>query len=273
MRWGNHSAFGAFEPVNEPWWNTPLEPLKDMYRQVRKLVQRYSPQAYFVFHDSFRYDENVWNDLFLEGDTDKTVLDHHYYWAFGQPPATIADVCASVKAETSRAKKFNVGEVWFGEWALATDNCAQHLNGFNDGVVNPQDKCGLMDCPRTYMPDGTGTDFDRTADILGPFGNSDNTKNSIQKGKCWTDSLQYNQDEVRQIANCAMDEFFTNLQGQFLWTAHNEIEARWDYIRAWDMMWINQTEVPEAQQKVYPDFEPRSLDTKDETIDLEFVQK
>lgn len=46
-----------------------------------------------------------------------------------------------------------------------------------------------MDCPRTYMPDGTGTDFDRNADILGPFGHSDNTKNSIQKGLCFTDSL------------------------------------------------------------------------------------
>jgi hypothetical protein len=42
------------------------------------------------------------------------------------------------------------------------------------------------------MPDGVGTDFDRTSDILGPFGHSDNIKNLIQKGLCWTDSLEYN---------------------------------------------------------------------------------
>lgn len=54
-----------------------------MYRTVRKLVQRYAPQAYFVFHDSFRYDENVWNDLFRDDDVEKVVMDHHYYWAFG----------------------------------------------------------------------------------------------------------------------------------------------------------------------------------------------
>lgn len=38
-KWGSHPAFGAFEPVNEPWWNTPLDNLKDMYRKVRPLVQ------------------------------------------------------------------------------------------------------------------------------------------------------------------------------------------------------------------------------------------
>lgn len=55
IRYGNHSAFGGFEPVNEPWWNTPLPPLKEFYREVRKLVRRYAPQAYAIFHDSFRF--------------------------------------------------------------------------------------------------------------------------------------------------------------------------------------------------------------------------
>lgn len=32
QRWGDHSAFMAFEPVNEPWWNTNLDVLKDFYR-------------------------------------------------------------------------------------------------------------------------------------------------------------------------------------------------------------------------------------------------
>jgi hypothetical protein len=29
-----------------------------------------------------------------------------------------------------------------------------------------------------------------------------------------------------------------------MWTAHNEIEAKWDYIRAYDMGWINRTALP-----------------------------
>ncbi len=29
----------------------------------------------------------------------------------------------------------------------------------------------------------------------------------------------------------------------FFWTAHNELEPKWDYIRAWDMGWINTTAV------------------------------
>jgi hypothetical protein len=53
-----------------------------MYRKVRKLVQRFAPQAWFVFHDSFRYDPDVWNDLFRDDDIDKVAIDHHYYWAF-----------------------------------------------------------------------------------------------------------------------------------------------------------------------------------------------
>ena len=54
-RWGNHSAFAAFEPVNEPWWNSDFEVIKDFYRTTRKLTQRYAPQAWFVFHDGFNY--------------------------------------------------------------------------------------------------------------------------------------------------------------------------------------------------------------------------
>ena len=37
-RWGSHSAFGAFQPINEPWQNTDIDILKDFYRKVRKMV-------------------------------------------------------------------------------------------------------------------------------------------------------------------------------------------------------------------------------------------
>jgi hypothetical protein len=45
-----------------------------------------------------------------------------------------------------------------------------------------------------------------------------------------------------------------HIQGSFLWTAHNEIEAKWDYIKAWDMGFINKTELAPGQYRPYPDF-------------------
>ena len=81
-RWGNHSAFGGFEPVNEPWWNSDIPVLKDFYRSVRSLVQRLAPQAYFVFHDSFIYNPDTWNDLFRDDDIEKVAIDHHLYQAW-----------------------------------------------------------------------------------------------------------------------------------------------------------------------------------------------
>lgn len=135
-----HSAFAAFQPVNEPWWNTPLDPLFDYYRKVRKLVQRFAPQAKFVFHDSFRFDPDTWNKLFRADDVHNVVIDHHYYWAFQTNLKVIDDFCGQVKTEAAIADKLNM-EVWFGEWSLATDNCAQHLNGLNDGTMNPNFKC------------------------------------------------------------------------------------------------------------------------------------
>lgn len=175
VRYGTHSAFGAFEPVNEPWWNTPLEPLFDFYRESRALVRRYAPQAIFVFHDSFRFDANIWNNLFRADDVEKTVLDHHFYWAFQNDIIQLGDLCTSVEKEAANSANFNM-DVWFGEWSLASDNCAQHLNGFNDGGINDHaglSKCAQMECPTSYMPKDTAVDFDRSAKILGPFGNDD----------------------------------------------------------------------------------------------------
>jgi len=52
-KWGHHPAMGALEPVNEPWWNTPLPTLKDFYRKARDIVHGVNPDVLFVFHDSF----------------------------------------------------------------------------------------------------------------------------------------------------------------------------------------------------------------------------
>jgi hypothetical protein len=57
------------------------------------------------------------------------------------------------------------------------------------------------------------------------------------------------------------------LNGSFLWTAKNEIEAKWSYIEAWDMGWINKTRL--NQTKVYPDFDPKNITESGEIVDLD----
>jgi len=239
-KWGSHPAFGAFEPVNEPWWNSDYDYLKQFYREVRPLVQKYAPQAYFVFHDGFSYDGGLWNDLFE--DTDKVVLDHHYYQAFNYyANGSVKESCDQYNQNSEDAKKIKF-DVWIGEWALATDVCATWLGGFNDGNNNPDTQghaCNWVECPYSYLPEEVDTDFDRTADILGPYGEMDPKHVAVHSGKCSTDSKHFSYEEVQAIAKCALDSFDANIQGQFLWTAHNEIEAKWDYVRAWDLGWIN----------------------------------
>lgn len=61
-------------------------------------------------------------------------------------------------------------EVWFGEWALAVDNCAHWLQGFNDAGSKPQFGCRQVECPKSYLPAPFNVDFDRTADTHGPYG-------------------------------------------------------------------------------------------------------
>ena len=83
IRWGRHPALIGFEPVNEPWRNTPLYMLKAHYRDVRNLMKKHAPDAYFVFHDSFRTKWEDWTDLFGRHDRHKVAIDHHHYTAWG----------------------------------------------------------------------------------------------------------------------------------------------------------------------------------------------
>jgi glucan 1,3-beta-glucosidase len=251
-KYGKHPAFGAFEPVNEPWWLTDLIILKDFYRKVRAQMQELTPDAKFVFHDSFRYSAGDWDDLFEDGDHENVVMDHHYYHAFfnldPKTDYTIDYRCGLYKQETETAKDIKY-DVWFGEWALATDNCAHWLNGFNDGAADAQYECKAVECPKSYLPKEFAVDFDRTAENLGPYGyNFDENiqdiiykKRTISKGMCWSDSEFYKNEEIEQLAKCILETYNENLQGQFIWTGHNEIEEKWDYIKAYDLGWLNQT--------------------------------
>ena len=39
LKWGNHPAVYALEPVNEPWWSSDQNVLKQFYRNCREVVR------------------------------------------------------------------------------------------------------------------------------------------------------------------------------------------------------------------------------------------
>jgi len=79
--------------------------------------------------------------------------------------------------------------------------------------------------------------------MLGPYGTGNPENCAIQNGKCSDDSGFFSHEEVATIAKCALAAYDKHIQASFFWTGHNEIEAKWDYIKAWDNGWINKTEV------------------------------
>lgn len=123
--------------------------------------------------------------MFEDNDYDKVALDHHYYQAFGGPNNNTAyQFCDQYWGEAAAADNFKM-EVWFGEWALALDNCAHWLNGFNDIAQIPYHGCAYVDCPYSYLPEEFAVDFDRSASHIGPYGGSDQLDYMcVNKGKC-----------------------------------------------------------------------------------------
>lgn len=128
-------------------------------------------------------------------------------------------------------------DIWVGEWSLATDVCAMWLGGFNDNNNSFQFDCQWVDCPYSYLPEPHNVDFDRSAPILGPWGQSDISM--VRYGKCATDSAFFSDADVQRLGDCTRYIFDDTVQGQFLWTFRNELEPKWDYIKAYDLGWIN----------------------------------
>lgn len=112
--------------------------------------------------------------------------------------------------------------------------------------------CNKVECPRSYMTKYV-VDFDRSAPgPLGPKSNFEDVDDKcISGGMCNSDSCYYNDTIVKEIARCALDTWDRHVNATFLWTARNEIEAKWDYRKAWDLGWINKTEVPKEQMLDY----------------------
>ena len=90
-------------------------------------------------------------------------------------------------------------------------------------------------------------------------------------GTCSTDSGFFSFEDTKQLGQCALKAMDENLGAHFLWTAHNEIEAKWDYVRAWDLGWINRTEVanPLAPETMFEVNQAHKFEPKQEGLFLE----
>ena len=235
--WGNHPAVYALEPVNEPWWNSDIPALKDFYRSVRKEIQKVNPAVKFVFHDSFLPYANIWNDLFADDDIENVVLDTHTYMAWDPTRNDIGAYCDNYGSRLYSSDIQDIKyDVWVGEWSLATDVCAFWLGGFNDSNTEYQFECNWVDCPYSYLPEPHNVDFDRTAATLGPWGESD--RSMVRNGKCPIDSNYFSDSDVQRLGDCTRYIFDHSVEGQFLWTFRNELEVKWDYIKAYEKGWI-----------------------------------
>ena len=239
-RWGHHPALYAVEPVNEPWWNSDLVTLKEFYRRCREAIRKINADIIFVFHDAFQPQADVWNDLFDDDDMEGVILDTHQYLAWSEPHDTINEYCDAYGATFGADSMKNIKyPIWVGEWSLATDVCALWLGGFNDadGDVSPQFQCQSTDCPRSYMPAPYGTDFDRSAPELGPYGESDIF--IIRYGQCLFDSDYFDDSAIKTLGDCTSYILNDSVDGQFLWNFRNELEPRWSYLEAYDNGWLN----------------------------------
>ena len=237
-QWGDHPALAAIEPVNEPWWCSDMGILKAFYKDVRNLMREQQPRLIFVFHDAFHFSADEWNDLFDDDDHENVVMDTHQYFAWWGANDDIGSYCDGYGGTFNEAAKIKY-DIWVGEWSLATDVCALWLGGFNDANTDAQFTCQRVDCPYTYMPT-LGTDFDRTAAELGPYGASGINYDHplIKNGTCAKDSDYFADDQVMRLGQCSLDIFNWAVQGHFMWTVRNELEERWNYIDSYDKGWI-----------------------------------
>ena len=103
-KWGEHPALYAIEPVNEPWGNSDMDTLFSFYRRVRALIKKQQPRLKFVFHESFHFDPNLWNNLFADDDHENVVMDTHQYFAWYGQHGDIGTYCDDYGSLMNKAK-------------------------------------------------------------------------------------------------------------------------------------------------------------------------
>jgi len=64
---------------------------------------------------------------------------------------------------------------------------------------------------------------------------------------CWTDNnTTFNAQGLQQIADCTVETIDKYYNASFMWTARNQIEEKWDYMRAYDLGWFKAKKEPEV---------------------------
>jgi len=192
-----------------------------------------------VFSDSLRFDGTNWEDMFRDNDCEKVVMNHHYeqmrYFEYEDTDQfcwrykTVAWIADTTKYE-----------VWYGQWSLATDTCAQWIEGFNDGFTPPPHYgCDVAACPQTYLPEPFNSDFDRDAGILGPYGGGWTSVTNIHSGQCVVDSSVFNSTQMQTLGDCALEAMHEHLNGTFFMNFKVEQDQpKWDYGKARANGWL-----------------------------------
>ena len=228
-----------------------------------------------MFHNGdIAVDPWNWNNVWRDDDMEDIIMDFHFYTAWQHGFKDVKDACDYYETWISAYADMIKYPKWVGEWSLATDVCAHWLGGFNDNKLHMQNKCRKVECPVSYMSTEV-VDFDRAAaGPIGPYGTTEYVEeNCISHGMCNDDSYELlNATQVRELGQCVLDTFDRHVNASFMWTGHNEITPKWDYIRAWDLMWINKTEVPLAQQISYNFTEGKIIGHGDDTAASEAIR-
>jgi len=236
-----HPAVAALQPVNEPWWNTPLDPLKDYYWRGYKLLQEKAPQWLYIMHDSFRLDSHIWGGFMKN--CPNVAIDTHIYQAFGANRLSQDEYMGEACGQHTAISNFeaNTGlPVVVGEWSLATDTCALWLTGFNENQKGqPLVECDYLECTEPYAGDAIpGWPLDRTKGPQGVMGVGN--VNTPLFGKCPVDKRYQNEDEfASNLAKAKLYAFDFGGHGWFFWNFKTDLqEPRWDYSRAVSQGWI-----------------------------------
>eukprot|EP01041_Mallomonas_annulata_P011054 gene11054-23110_t len=234
----NDPTIVAFEPINEPTYQIPLDVLKHFYWESYKLVQAKAPDWITVFHDSFRLTPENWVD-FMPG-CPNYAFDSHIYQAWADAaPMNWFNSHACADGNPLRTMEGLGIPVIVGEWSLAIDNCAMWLNGVNDNVYGyPKVKCEMVTCPAPYFGSGVvpNAPVDVTKGPQDPFGTGESY---VSYGKCPRDHYIENEDKsMRSLAMAKLYAFDLHTHGQFFWNFRTEFEPRWDFMQAVSRGWL-----------------------------------
>lgn len=65
-------------------------------------------------------------------------------------------------------------------------------------------------------------------------------------------------DEYVDIADCVVQFIDDYFESSFMWTAHNEIDFKWDYVKTFDEGWFDGLNKP----RKFPKAQPPKKDSK-----------